>query len=347
MDVGQCQSFLSMLGCDRITVGAQWVRSTCPMGYRHSGGADKTPSFAISIDPGDKSNGRCQGCDFGGDLMTLLWRLEVDRRRVHSEAVGYLRRFNQIDTSKLVDEPPPPNNDSGIRKTAYRPGSQRVSRFVRPEEEPQARVREETLREMIGAMPPHILDYLTREPDPHKPDHLRRGRRLDPQTVITWELGWQERQRRVCIPIRDTEGNLVAVTGRAFSAQQSPKYLHSSFKRDRVLYGEHRVDRSKRYGYLFEGFFQVMYADQNGYPNPVARMGSHLSRQQAGKLVSWFDHLIIVPDGDIVGKDSAERIAQDLGSVIRVDVSDMPRGRDADTLKPAKLFDVLGPPITA
>lgn len=330
------------------------------MSHLHSGGKDGQPSFAVSINPGDTSNCRCLACGIYGDLTALVWRFKADGLLSRPDLFYFLVKNNQIDVEKLSPDPPPPADDDieGQIKAArkYVPGpSRKPSTFVHPDDELQAEVPEDVLRKMIADMPDYVLDFLTREANPLFGVD---GRGLTKMTVSEWELGWHPINKRICIPIRDEDGKLVAVSGRAFG-DQKPKYLHSRFKRDRVLFGEHRHDETIRSGYLFEGFFQAIFTWQCGYTNVLAPMGTHLSAHQARKLVRWFDHLIIVPDGDKAGKDAAERHRRTLADmelprdgggtdkVQQIDIADMPKGKDADTLKPPILRDILGPSNSA
>jgi hypothetical protein len=348
MDAGQIAAFLNLMRCRKASSSHEWVRATCPLGYRHSSGADAHPSFAVSIHPGDSSSYRCLACGASGSLLSLLWRLDADGRPVPKGAFEFLVKHNQINVDKLADEPAPEPSDFRGRVRAskeYKPTQPRVSNFVNPDDEPQASVPEAALQKMMADLLPRadVLDYLMREPDP---DHDIKGRRLTMPTIKAWELGWHPVEKRICIPIRDVSGNLVAISGRLFvESQHSPKYLHSRFKRDRVLFGEHRHVEGLRRGYLFEGFFHVIYTWQEGYRNVLARMGTHLSRQQAERLIEWFDHLTIVPDGDKAGIESAARAKEMLeGQIKVVDIAPMPKGRDADNLPPDVLRGALGPP---
>lgn len=360
MDAKEIVKFLQMMGCQRISVGSQWVRSTCPAEYLHAKGRDTVPSFAISIHRNDTSFCRCQACGISGALDVLLWRMEAEGQRLPDEVFPFLTVHNQMDLEKLdLDAPPevPRSFAARVRAAMDYVPRPRSATFVHPDEEPQAEVPEGVLEQMIADMPARVLEYLTR-----KPDALQGigGRGLDRLIIQEWELGWHPLQQRICIPIRDEHGKLVAVSGRRFSDDDSkgPKYLHSRFKRDRVLFGEHRRNSSIRKGYLFEGFFQTIFSSQYGYKNVFARMGTHLSRQQATKLVRWLDHLVIVPDGDKAGLDAADRDARTLKDwrlvedereyhIGQIDIAPMPKGKDADTLFPDELRMVLGSPSTA
>lgn len=363
MNVGEVIQFLRMLGCEKIYAGSgQWVKATCPLQYRHNEGRDKSPSFAISVNPGDMSNCRCLACGIHGDLMALLWRMEVEGRRVRPALPKFLAEHNQLNVEKIEEREPDPSDLGGrvraAKRRKYVPPPPRKSRFVHPDDEPQAEVPEKVLQQMLSVMPDDVFDYLTRAPD-----HVRgvKGRSLTPATISEWELGWHIARRRICIPIRDEDGKLVALSGRAYG-KQKPKYLHSRFKRDRVLFGEHKRDRMIRTGYLFEGFFQAIYSWQCGYVNTMARMGTHLSRQQAEKLVRWFDRLIIVPDGDKAGDDAAERdriTLSDLSfdyrtgeagrtyKIEQIDIVKLPRKRDIDDLPEDQAREILGPRNTS
>jgi DNA primase len=172
--------------------------------------------------------------------------------------------------------------------------------------------------------------------------HLKEERGLDDLTILTWELGYNASRNRLVVPIRNKDGALVGMSGRAMGKAQ-PKYLHSKgFRRDLVLYGEHRLLDSQR-GYLHEGFFAVQSATMRGYTNSVARMGTHLSEAQADLIIHTFTDLVIVPDGDQPGFESAQQIAEQLQNRITVTVAPMPQGSEVETLSNADALKILGP----
>lgn len=346
MDAGRAQEFLALIGCRKINVGGGWVRATCPLEYRHSGGHDNQPSFAISIRPYDSSGCRCLGCGYATEILhQLLWKLSIERGRDVEGPSAFLLKHNQIglDWLEANAERKPDDKDLMGRVSharTYVSSFERHSTFVHPDNEPQPEVPDDVLKQMIKDMPDDIRTYLMREPD--KINGVT-GRHLDALTISEWELGWHRLKGRICIPIRDENGKLVSVSGRKYDEQGwGPKYLHSPFKRDRVLFGSHRLNKEIKKGYLTEGFFQTIRLAQLGFHNPLGRMGSHLSKQQASLLEGWFDHLIIVPDGDKAGHESAEIARRMLENRIeKIDIAEMPKGEDADSLKPSVLRALL------
>jgi len=358
MEANEIEKFLSALRCRKITRGSRWVRSTCPMGHLHLGGVDKKASFAVRINPKGESRCRCQACGVFGPLLQLVWRLRAELGVSRPDLFDFLVERNQLNPDDIPDSSPEKKEGTLSERLRSAPSrkyvstmSKRESTFVHPDDEPQAQVPEDVLKRMVSDMPTKVLE------------HLIHNRNLTRQTVVEWELGWHPIERRIGVPIRDEEGKLVSISGRAHDDSfQGPKYIHSPFKRDRVLFGEHRHDPGNRTGYLFEGFFQVIYSWQCGYRNVLANMGTHLSMQQASKLVRWFDRLVIVPDGDVPGRQAAEKNAsllrelelpgrpfdppgqdETMFKIAEVIVTNMPDGKDADSLKKDKLRTFLGP----
>jgi DNA primase len=172
-------------------------------------------------------------------------------------------------------------------------------------------------------------------------------RRLLASTIDAWELGWNWKNRRVMIPIRNADWKLVALSGRAIDPGVRPTYMHSKgFHRDYYLYGEHRIVTKGGRGILVEGFFDVMGLWQKGYPGAVAMMGTWLSDLQVEKIVALFKELVIIPDGDAPGLEAADRILKQLKHKVSVRiVGGIPKDMDPDCLSPEFLSNELGPPV--
>jgi len=338
MDCANIEKLLHALGCDKVRVGSTgWVYATCPLAFRHLKGSDAKPSFAISIAPGGASHYKCHACHSVGELPGLIWAISSHYKRdmtelmrlvqVHNvpspdDLMARLKRINEGGEGKGYKR----DEDSkvaGVQVSSHLAAS--VPKDLKFETLP------ETALDAVRVVPPDVMGYL-----------LGPRRRLTPESVKQWELGWHPGMRRVAIPIRDSEGALVGISGRAFFDAQMPKYLHSSgFRRDYYLYGEYRVQRGVR-GYLCEGFFDVIYLRQMGY-NAVAMLGSHLSRFQAEKISKFFSEIVIVPDGDDPGYEAAEKARASLTTKLSTTVAKVPYGKDPDELDNDEMIDILGP----
>lgn len=348
MNASEVETFLHLLGCSKVKRGHSWVNATCPFGYYHRKGKDSIPSFGVSIAPDGESRCRCQACGVHGPLLPLIWQLEAQGQN-YQRAFDFLVAANQwrgVDDDDVVESSDlKGRTDRAERKLT---SAQRWERKPAPEPErkPQASVPEAVLEQMREWMTDDVWTFLTK----------KRG--LSEAAVNTWELGWMPKERRVCVPIRDGEGKLVSISGRLvvrdlgrwtdkLPEDSPPKYLHSPFTRNVVLYGMDKVMDSQRVGYLFEGFFQAIFSWQCGYNNVLGRMGTHLSGQQIDYLRKHFDKLVLVPDGDKAGYESVRKITmelqQELDPIPEVVVAPMPEGKDADQLSEDQLRAVLGP----
>src|SRR5437867_2162506 len=106
-------------------------------------------------------------------------------------------------------------------------------------------------------------------------------------------------QGRVVIPIHNDHGEIVAYAGRAIDKTE-PKYrLPSGFKKSMMLYNLHRaLTVGEKRVIVVEGFMDTLKVHQAGFPCVVALMGSWLSDVQAEFLVSHFDQVLVMLDGD-------------------------------------------------
>lgn len=320
MDAGQIAAFLHAAQCSKVRAGPEWVKSTCPVAHlRHAGGRDEHPSFAVRIEPDGESRCRCLACGYSGPLYPLAWKLGrpdlFDLAQVNNVGewgdevpVGLRGKVEQM-VGNYWAETRQPRDLADLLPTV-------------PKNEPL----DESVLEEFQPIPKWVGQYL-------------HDRGMHEGTIKAWELGYHPKKGRLSIPIRDVDGNLVALSGRALKDQQ-PKYLHSKFKRDLVLYGKYMSEDSDT-AYLCEGFFQAIAIWQLGKRGSLARMGTHLSKNQEKIIIDGFKELVIVPDGDKAGYESAALLAQRLCDRIPVRVAPMPEGFDADTLPAHTLLQAL------
>jgi DNA primase len=171
------------------------------------------------------------------------------------------------------------------------------------------------------------------------------SRSLTPQIIRTFGLGLYTGKGllrgRIVIPIHNASGELIAYAGRAVDGQE-PKYrFPAGFRKSLVLFNLHRaIAADARAVVVVEGFFDTIAVHQAGYP-VVGLMGSTLSRHQADLLVTHFDRVILMLDGDEAGRQGATSIAQALGGRMSVSAISLADRSQPDQLAPGEIQRLL------
>lgn len=111
-------------------------------------------------------------------------------------------------------------------------------------------------------------------------------------------------QNRLCFPIRNEYGEVLAYQGRAFDNETKPKYWHQPFDKKRVLYGLSESIEMLRYSrdfcVLCEGNFDAVMWNQYGFP-AVAPQGTAFTFEQAALLRCFTNTVVLNYDNDAAG----------------------------------------------
>ena len=145
------------------------------------------------------------------------------------------------------------------------------------------------------------------------------------------------------IPIHNELGELVAYSGRA-TDHTEPKYrLPAGFLKSQVLFNLHRVlARGDRTLILVEGFFDTLKMHQAGRPNVAALMGSRLSNRQAKLILTHFDRVALMLDGDLAGRAGTTAALTALSPFIEVETVRLASGAQPDQLALEEIEEILG-----
>lgn len=150
---------------------------------------------------------------------------------------------------------------------------------------------------------------------------------------------------RIVFPIHNAEGELVAYSGRALDEETEPRYkLPAGFNKSLELFNLNRAAQCDGRGQVVvvEGFFDTMKLNQAGYPCTVALMGSSLSDVQA-ELLTAFDRVILMLDGDEAGREAVPKIAAQLALHLMVRIAAVPEGKQPDLLSSEEIKRILDP----
>jgi DNA primase len=142
-------------------------------------------------------------------------------------------------------------------------------------------------------------------------------RGLSQETIESEGLRYDEEQNRLLIPIRNEEGNLVGVKGRALSLNDPYKYLlytdisKTDGKKYGIWYGMHHP-REDAPLIIVEGEIDALLIRQQ-FNRPVwAAMGVGVSQRQVEILADITQPIVLFMDNDKAGQDLTARLRKKL-----------------------------------
>jgi hypothetical protein len=183
------------------------------------------------------------------------------------------------------------------------------------------------------------------------PEHPYLCERVPPELIDVFGLGYASRglmAGRVCIPIHNADGELVAYAGRwaedpAELPEREEKYkLPPTFHKQLELFNLHRV-KEERHLVVVEGFFSPIRLHGLSVP-AVALMGTALSEEQLALLRERCPHLkavTILLDGDDAGRAATLSIVPRLARHWWTRIAELPEGAQPDTLPHEALVRLL------
>lgn len=280
------------------TKGEWWA--SCP----NKSHDDKTPSWSIKDEPGNKRHGyhKCFGCGFGGDCISLV--TEVFDIGYYA-AIGYLLEH-------AVDPPI-------VSSIQWKAELRIKTDFKLPTDSIIAPANS-------WITPP--LKYL-------------KEREMD-QFIDQFKLGYAIKGRcqgRVIIPVYDCHDKVVSYTARTY-CDHDKRYLEPEKQENadpNAIFGEHLwkdPERMRGVIAVTEGAFNALTAKLI-IPNISigAIFGtSSITPLQMSKIVNNFDRVIIITDNDHAGNIAAEKIEASMTRYIDVVRYELPENVDLNDL---------------
>ncbi len=329
--------------------GQNW-KGLCPF---H---AEKTPSFMVNP---KKGIFHCFGCGVGGDAFGFVMRQD---RLTFPEAVRTLARQAGVALPETREE----RADGGVREPLLR-AMDLASRFYAEALWKPAGEQARTYLDARGITPEAARRFgLGVAPDSWEALlGFMRGEKVGEATLVTAGLAVARENRagvydrfrnRLIFPIRDLQGRVVALGGRAFGDEQ-PKYLNSPetplYTKGNLLYAADLARdtiQAKNRALLVEGYVDCLIAHQHGFTETVAALGTAFTGTQLGLLRRYCDEVVTFFDADAAGRKAAERAEEllepqgggfawavnragafETSGALRVKVALLPAGHDPDT----------------
>lgn len=217
------------------------------------------------------------------------------------------------------------------------------------EKKPARKERELVSKEEEGSDSQKLnqpLQFTLKDVSPAHPYLAERG--ITEDTARTFGAGFfpgrGSMAGRVVIPLHDREGRLIAYAGRSIDNTE-PKYkLPAGFHKSIELFNVWRaVNPILETLVIVEGFFDCMKVHQAGHSSVVALMGCSLSEHQEKVILDIpFRRIILMLDGDEVGKRATDEIALRLARRVFVRIAPIPDGKQPDELPDEELKTILG-----
>ena len=133
-------------------------------------------------------------------------------------------------------------------------------------------------------------------------------------------------RNRIIFPVKNLNGSVLALGGRALSKNAFAKYINSPetefYKKGNNLYNieEARKNTNENSSvYIVEGYMDVVNLHKFGIKNVVANLGTAMTERQIDLIWRFFKNPIICLDGDISGRKAAVRAAERLFPLIKSD----------------------------
>lgn len=290
------RKLLPLLGSrfEKIRSGS-WVVASCPFApWRHGGGIDQHPSFAISIGKGISSY-TCWSCGVHGRLEDIVPIIS--------------QRYDRESRPQGMD-----------LKTAHGLILNEEG-FLDMDEIPDWEQRLKP-REDIG-FPAWWLDAFRSYLKSEEAVKYLRGRQLDFRNIDELDFRYDFRRGRVCVPVRNWQGLLVGLHGRAVygpadcDGEYLPYLMYVWYrKKDEKVsnpqcwLGEHLVDTEKTV-VLAEGMFDFLSV-MRVYRNVLSPLMAGMNDNKL-KRIGRFSSIVTMFDGDKAGDLARERVDQVLG----------------------------------
>ena len=173
---------------------------------------------------------------------------------------------------------------------------------------------------------------------------------------------------RLIIPIRNHNGELIAMAGRQVDSFKEMvydsfwdtygsdpsnyqikidkwnkgKWINEPYIKSRNLYfldKAKKTIREKNYVFICEGYFDVLSLYENGIENVVALCGTSISEYQIALMSRFCDNLILLMDSDNAGRTASEKISSKINSLgLNAKRIYLPEGLDPDDF--AKKYNI-------
>jgi DNA primase len=136
------------------------------------------------------------------------------------------------------------------------------------------------------------------------------SRGINKQSIFDFYIGYSEKQDMITIPLTSPDGKWVGIIGRAIDSKEFKN--SRNLPRSKTLFN---LSSAKKHGgkiIVCESSFDAVRIHQAGFPNVIATLGGHISKENIQNLNKYASSIIIMTDSDVAGRKLGEDIANKL-----------------------------------
>lgn len=282
MNITQLQKYLSALGIhDRVTKTSGWMQIHCPLApWTHQSGRDSNPSFGIKMRKTGQVKCKCFSCGFHGDLSDLVFEL----RKKHGAGLDYKTAFDiaesddadgGLDLAFLEEE------EAYDRNSIYYYDESWLDTFP------------------ICSRSEYGVTYL-------------RSRQVPDSFIGEFDIRFDPSEKRVAFPVRDFDGELVGLHGKAVDKDTQPPYRMYPYQRHTnpiVWYGEAWVDLDAPI-IVVESIFDLLRVYEL-YQNVICPLSASLTPDKIARVSDALS-MVLMFDSDKAGRKADYMMRQNL-----------------------------------
>lgn len=176
-----------------------------------------------------------------------------------------------------------------------------------------------------------------------------KSRGINSDSRAHWQLGFDEKAKRITIPVKDSRDRINFIIRRGIYAWQRPAYLYSDESlKSTCLFGICALDKAmvRSEGLIVvEGSLDTILQHQDGFTNTVGVLGAYISERQR-ELIAGLrpKRIILFFDNDAAGVRAVDRASRDL-AMYPLFAARYPRrsfGKDPASLINSERKDAIG-----
>lgn len=133
------------------------------------------------------------------------------------------------------------------------------------------------------------------------------SRGINFESIAHFSLGYSENMGMVTVPVHSPTGIPVGIVGRSIEGKTFKN--STNLPRSKTMFNIHRAKRASEKIIVVESCFDAIRVHQAGFPNVVATLGGHISKENLANLNKYASVIILATDNDEAGRKLGLQIA--------------------------------------